>query len=446
MSSGSYNVGSMPYTTYVSGIGYLWVPGNIGFTASKSWSGTNRPKTPAVWIDVPRINPRWKGEGDTTNDKWYWVRKKARGYFQPQNPTSDEHAYSCTWERVHHPATLLLNDANDDGSWDLGGWCAPAQASMWFNPTASVPWTGNDDIALVGKLRSKVVGTDFNLGVALAEIDKTVLMIADHARIIRKTGLLVRKGRFSDALSELTSYRKTKGLKTASGLYENNPKRIAKTYAQKQLEWVYGVKPLLEDVQHGAEALSAELNVPRQRVYRASRERKIADDPYAFFNASRPPDGWYAYAPVKSYIGKKVGIKLIVTEVNPVQLSGITDVKSILWERTPWSFVIDWFIPVGQWLEALSFQNAVSGTYVVSTKNEWWWSGIKSLNKHAAMYTYGDVPIGMRSGSFTRTISSSPPVSPPTFKPIGKIASVQHCINAVSLLIASNGSANSKRF
>lgn len=445
MSSGSYNVGSLNYTSYDSSVGDLWVPGNIGATRSKSWSGANRAKTPAVWIEVPRINPRWRGEGDTTNQKWYRAMKKARGYFQPQHPTSDEHAYSCTWDRSDVPLCWLLNDFNGDGSWDLGGWVAPAEASMWFNPTASSPWNANDDNALTGKLRSKVVGTDFHLGVALAEIDKTMFMIADHARIIRETGLLVRKGRFSDALSKLTSYRKTKGLKTASGTYENNPLRVAKTAASKQLEWVYGVKPLLEDVQNGAEALAAELNVPRQKVYRASRERKIADDPYAFYNASRPPNGRYAYAPKKSYIGTKVGIKLIVTEVDPVKLSGITDVASILWERTPWSFVFDWFIPVGQWLEALSFQNAVSGTYVVSTKQEWWWSGVQSLNKNAAMGSLGGMPIGMRHGTFSRTISSSPPVRPPTFKSVGRIASVQHCINAVSLLIAGNSIPSLRR-
>jgi len=445
MSSGSYNVGSLVYRYHDSDHGYFWVPGLIGSVKSKSWSGANRAKLPAVWIEVPRINPRWRGEGDTINQKWYRVMKKARGYFQPQNPTSDEHAYSCSWSKTDSPMCWLYNDANGDGSWDLGGLCAPGEATMWFNPSASSPWSANDDIALIGKLRSKVVGTDFHLGVALAEIDKTMLMIADHARIIRKTGLLVRKGRFSDALSELTSYRKTKGLKTANGLYENNPLRVAKTVAQKQLEWVYGVKPLLEDVHNGAEALAAELNVPRQKVYRASRERKIADDPYAFYNASRPPTGWYAYTPMKSYIGTKVGIKLIVTEVDPVKLSGVTDVASILWERTPWSFVFDWFIPVGQWLEALSFQNAVSGTYVVSTKQEWWWSGVRSLNEHAIMGALDDMPIGMREGSFTRTISTSPPIRPPTFKSVGKIASVQHCINAVSLLIAGNSVSGPRR-
>lgn len=77
MSSGSYNVGSLVYRYHDSDHGYFWVPGLIGSVKSKSWSGANRAKSPAVWIEVPRINPRWRGEGDTINQKWYRVMKKS---------------------------------------------------------------------------------------------------------------------------------------------------------------------------------------------------------------------------------------------------------------------------------------------------------------------------------------------------------------------------------
>lgn len=434
MSSGSYSVGSMPYTGFVAGIGNLLYPGNIGYVSSKSWNGADRVKGEKQTIAVPRINPRWKGEGDVKNVKWLWKQVKWRGDV-PKNSPQDEHPYSCTWDTSESPVGWMLQDPNKDGIWDLGGWGAPPQMGCWFNPTSGYesPWSSNDDIALTLELRGKVAGPDFHAGMALAEIDKTAMMIANHAKVIRRTGTLVRQGRFVDALKMLTSHREASGLQSL----RRRGKELATTVASKHLEYVYGVAPLIGDVYAGAQYLAHQMNVPRQRIYRASRERRYKNDPAAFLSGD-PPGSIYGRVPETSWLGTRKSIKLIVTEVNPVKLSGVTDVASIVWERVPYSFVFDWFIPVGQWLEALNFSSAVTGTYVTSTKTGWRWSGCKSTSPYFACSFPGK--LGMEHGVFTRTVSGSPPISLPTFKPWGKIASMQHAANAVSLLITGHAS------
>ena len=52
---------------------------------------------------------------------------------------------------------------------------------------APPPWTSNDEIALINKIRGKLDGgVGFQAGVALAEVDQTLSMIRSNAKRFRR--------------------------------------------------------------------------------------------------------------------------------------------------------------------------------------------------------------------------------------------------------------------
>lgn len=59
-----------------------------------------------------------------------------------------------------------------------------------------------------------------------------------------------------------------------------------------------------------------------------------------------------------------------------IQQLGLDDPLGLIWELTPYSFVVDWFLPVGQWLSSfrsikgLTFQGGY--TYVKSQGRGYW--------------------------------------------------------------------------
>lgn len=421
MTSGNYSVNTMAPFVHAD----MWYPGDVGRTASVSWSGEDTPKVPPVYEQVLTRNPLWF-EGSSAS---FWVYKRKRVWTAHRQ--RGEHAFTKTWNHSDVPGSWLLNDYNGDGSWDLGGWGAPPQGSMWFNATGTSGWSSQDDYALVGKLGNRLKGNkDFHIGKILAEGNQTLSMIAETAVSVAKAYSFARKGNFREAYRSVFDHRRT--MRSPFSQAEEAWRQRAKTAANNELKLMYGVLPLVGDVVAGAEYLAHTLNVPRQEVYKVHRTRQTENDPWAFYNAARPPDGWYAYAPQKSKIYTRKQIKLIVREVDPWQLSGLTDFASSVWEATPWSFVFDWFIPIGGWLESRGLLSAVSGTYVTSTKQGCEWSGVKSLNAHAAMGFLG--PIGMRKGSFTRTIGGGYALPLPTFKPLNEVPSWRRAANAVALV------------
>lgn len=410
---------------------YYWensfgIPGYVGMSSSLSWSGADyTPVAPTVSSRLVR-NPRFR----PGSSEPYFVEKLVR-VFNKRKRQKEEHPFQKTWFTSKANGINVYNDANGDGSWDLGWTAAPAQIAVWFNPTATSPWTSNDDVALVSKLLEQVKGSDFHLGNFLGEFNQTLGLIAGTATAVYEAGKAAKKGNFQKAFAKLAEHRVTKPTLRLTH-YNEIWKQRALTASSNQLKFVYGVLPLLQDVQGAAEFLAHQLNVPRRQFYKASRSRVIKDDPYAFYNASRPPEGYYAYTPDRSEIGTRKQIKLIVEEVDPFALSGIYDVASVAWEVTPFSFVFDWFLPIGNWLQARGMASAVTGKYVTSTKDYWYWRGAHSMNAHALiLYAEG---IGMSQGTFRREISDSPNLPLPSFKKLSKAASWQHCVNAVSLV------------
>lgn len=108
---------------------------------------------------------------------------------------------------------------------------------------------------------------------------------------------------------------------------------------------------------------------------------------------------------------------------------GLLNPEIVAWELLPFSFVADWFIPIGSYLEARSITKMVTGLYTTSDKME----SKKYPAKSAAFLSQP------RASSFdvvyVRSAPGDAPKLPsPVFKPLSQALSVGHVKNAIALL------------
>jgi len=384
--------------------GGFWVSGptnrNVGAIYTKVWNGTDYPPTKPVYSKETLI---------TREGKVLTYKKRVD---LPTRRKSTDHPYTMT--RVFQRDNQVI--------WDTPGYRSYAKAADQYSAgyvllSAGDAWNSNDDIALLGKLREAVAGSDFNMGVFLGEGREALHMITDSATRIYKAYKKARKFELSASLGQLAGRQK---------------KSIKKTISDNWLMTQYGVLPLVQDAQGAAEFLAKTLNFPMIQTYKVRKKKfqRLGPISNLTFNA------WWGHGVTQGQIIARL------EEASVAQLTGLLDPASVLWEKTPYSFVADWFIPIGNYLAARSLASALTGTFVTT------------LTTRTACEYYGrPSPPGLSyvqqpSGSYskivlTRSVSTSLNVPLPRFKTLDKVASWKHCANAVALLVSGFGSGSS---
>jgi hypothetical protein len=284
------------------------------------------------------------------------------------------------------------------------------------SPSPSVLWTNNDTLQLIARLRTSIAGSDFNAAVFLAEGNEALTMIAKNATKIYRMYKQIRKGNLLAATAVLGVSNRGKRRFNQPGNWSDN-----------LLELQYGWRPLLNDVFGGAEFLAHQLNTPLVKTYTVSKKIRYAKSTFT----------WPTTSPTISEASTWDGlagrtIRARISEVNVAQLSGLLDPVSVAWELTPFSFVADWFIPIGGWLASRGLASSLTGTFVVSHLERK--TAHDFIGKQGSGWTIGGNGYALELTTNTRTVSSTLDVPMPGFKPLGKAASWEHCLNAVSLL------------
>lgn len=178
-----------------------------------------------------------------------------------------------------------------------------------------------------------------NLATSFAEGKKAVDGIASRTNKVLSAYLDVRKGNWKKASKSLG--------------YTPKPSRMGKGAANDWLELQYGWLPLLNDIY----GLHQEAN--RQTVIEAFRfgVRSTVKEPFdrTEYNAgaSAGSDANYSWTGHKYY---KCRLDFEVSNNTFVIAGriGLLNPAEVAWELVPYSFVADWFVPVGDWLSCMT--------------------------------------------------------------------------------------------
>lgn len=218
-----------------------------------------------------------------------------------------------------------------------------------------------------------------------------------------------------------------------------------KTAGEWWLELQYGWKPLLGDMKSAAEMLAHRMSVPYTQRYVVRKQVNMIY-PATFSDKwpNQPTDSTVVFVDSSASVSKQ--IVAYVKEASSIpQLSGILDPEVVLWELVPFSFVIDWALPIGDWLTARANASKISATFVVTTFSKQKTSGAKW---HKQTFEEGGLTHKCLASSHlprylnekisvSRTVSTSLSAALPNFKSLNDTLSLAHCLNGLALLTAS---------
>lgn len=215
---------------------------------------------------------------------------------------------------------------------------------LFFANSAQLPlvWGANDTIKLHSKFGDVYKGHEFNMGVAIGEGRETSRMVKNAASGIFNSVRSLKKGRVDDAVRHLT--RAAAGNSTSS---TGRPGKLdTKDISSQWLAIQYGWKPLLNDVYNSAKAFEHLSAPPRTRKVRASYSISGRG------NASTSPSNWSANS--RRRITYRLELTISENLASAPRSLGLLNPLQVAWELVPFSFVADWFIPVGDYLNAVT--------------------------------------------------------------------------------------------
>lgn len=400
-----------------------------GIRYSNNWNGADRPKsTKSPHNTYTTYREYFDVASKTTKRKEFTFRipdpaPTSQGWNRvPRRLYDEEHAFTRTLQRLFHDK-VRYNVSSNFTFWDD---MTTHGVTSW-GPENLL--TANHQIKLVGKLGDQLYGSDFNMGVFIGELGDTLGLIGSTATSLGLALGYAGRGQFGRAAEQLvsgTSRRPQRRHPNFSQKYWDEGKGVKETLASRWLELQYGWLPLLKDVEAAAHMLAHHLNVPARKSYRS----KV----HAELRQTRTTQ--VGFLPSQKAIGTAIKthdrwlIARIEEKGSIPQMLGLTNPEMVAWELVPYSFVADWFIPIGDWMRARALVQGLKGTFITSDKR-------LGLAFSPTSKFFSSQPRGnFRWLEFNRSISTTIKVPMPTFKPLGSVASWQHCANAVGLLVS----------
>lgn len=269
----------------------------------------------------------------------------------------------------YHKRTIKLEDrltyrieyrgpgVNRTGTWvqtcSFAGW-----VDLTLGPAAEDPTPRLTNALLEGINQSKT-----NVLVGMAEFNKTADLVTSTATRLYKSIKALRRGDFPTFLDEIgvrwhpkAQRRFSRGWARANHPNNTREKRRANTkqfVAQTWLEYQYGWKPLLSDVYSHAEAFAEQATEKADIIRTCSRKGNTKRESIKSRIAGS------AFTEVRtstSEVWVKLGVRYKIPNggVPLFHSFGVSNPLEVAWEIVPFSFVADWFLPVGDYLRAFS--------------------------------------------------------------------------------------------
>lgn len=278
---------------------------------------------------------------------------------------------------------------------------------------------------ITSELLTRAGAKSVDLGIALATADKSLLMVATRMRQVLRAWRELRR-RNLKGLFEALGIKRNKALDS----YLNDLPRL-------WLELQYGWMPLLNDIYGGAltvQKMFSPSEQPRLTVTRRGFTELFIGDPTSKGNHFLNYE-FSRYAIARGEM--KVRFQVVDSFSVFLNSIGLTNPLLVAWDLVPYSFVLDWLLPVSTILEACTATlglKFVGGYYSTVTYGE---QSVKAWNGKA----YYPYPVVARRGTTTSTakalfMNRDPLGSWPQAAPYFRLpfSSNQRVANALALL------------
>lgn len=274
-------------------------------------------------LDVLRVSSLPKKQSGRIVDGWRKPTSRARGYFKTS------------------PAHGLKIDRSGTGYRTYSG-----ELTSYGSILLNIPWldqslsTVDPPFEVTQKARNKAVlkvnECKVNLGQAIMEVKDTMSTVAATASRVLRAYRALRRGKVSKALKYLA--------------IDKGHRLKSKDFADRWLELQFGWQPLISDVYSGYEVATRVVKTKRLALRATANAYESTELPYGSSMSSK-------YKVLgKAKVSSNCTLWYEIEDPNLAWAAslGLLNPALLAWEAVPFSFVIDWFLPVGNFLQCLS--------------------------------------------------------------------------------------------
>lgn len=268
---------------------------------------------------------------------WSRCESNSRGkvFFASKNTKSPGYTASLTAD-VAGFTSLPFSWKPSGGTPDPTNWGREEQTA-WINSIES---------DMLANLRSKVKGQSVNLQNSLAESRQTIDMIRSLFVRLVKTLIAAKHGNLKSVFSNL---------------FPKDSKELSNDY----LVWQFGIRPLVSDLDGILKSISSsgiqptfDVNVTRSNRGGGTYTQKSV---YGLPFSARNNVEW------EVHVRYKARVEVTLPYTKDLAILGFTNPAATLWEVTPWSFLIDWLLPIGKYLDQLDWASGCRVVHVTKT-------------------------------------------------------------------------------
>lgn len=267
---------------------------------------------------------------------------------------------------------------------------------------------------------AKVKDAKVNLAQMIGERGQTIKLVSDLLQRILRAVIKLRRG---NALQDVAR----------SIIKTGTTKELASDFLAVQ----YGIRPLINDVQGIVDEFTKGTDLRRKLVTKAVEELDRVVDT----GTHRDPIYTHWKTTVRGQLTVKATsqVEIVSPGTQKLVALGTLDMQTLIWELTPWSFAIDWVLPIGKALSAVDSNVGVK--YVDSHLTIF----LKQVAEVAVDYngtnSAGEASSGACgrtvSGVYCRRIPGYIPADSFKFPRLKNPFSIEHAANALALFYSS---------
>lgn len=260
-----------------------------------------------------------------------------------QSGAAEVTSYSAGWGYYNRVARTSPGGFTD-GNYTSPNWAFQLKDEMGISSINSPPdFDNHERNEAVTKSLNKLADSKANVGENLATFGETVRLFANP---IKGLVSLIKKVREDKSMFPLLD-------KSYRAIYrEGLDKRIAGQY----LAYVYGLKPLMQDIFSLAEFLKEQAQGPLLLSSRASARRELsATDKYQVNGSYGRGENWHSiHGSGRTNVSLTAKLSDQFSGTRAINQLGLLNPASLVWELVPFSFAVDWVLPIGPVLQALT--------------------------------------------------------------------------------------------